>query len=133
MTVRGLTTAASIWVVAGLGLVVGIGMHYEAIFTTAIIVLTLLFLTRAEQYYRGKLRKKRWYTLVIRMQAGELSAVSASMQKHGLEVAELDVEQGAGLIFCSFMVYSIGEDPIHTVMEELISWNGIEQVRLMKK
>ncbi|MHC8522914.1 MgtC/SapB family protein [Rossellomorea sp. H39__3] len=63
VTVRGLTTAASIWVVAGLGLVVGIGMHYEAIFTTAIIVLTLLFLTRAEQYYRessGRNGGTRW-------------------------------------------------------------------------
>ncbi|GLI86101.1 methyltransferase [Rossellomorea marisflavi] len=133
VTVRGLTTAASIWVVAGLGLVVGIGMHYEAIFTTAIIVLTLFFLTRAEQYYRGKLRKKRWYTLTIRMQADELSAVTDIMQEHGLEVAELDVEQGAGLISCSFMVYSIGEDPIHNVMQELISREGIDQVRLMKK
>src|SRR5699024_6177927 len=38
MTIRGLTTAASIWTVAGLGLVVGAGMYAAAVFTTFIIL-----------------------------------------------------------------------------------------------
>ncbi|WP_017473701.1 MgtC/SapB family protein [Amphibacillus jilinensis] len=50
MTVRGLTTAASIWAVAGLGLVVGIGMYSIAILTTTIILLSLVFLNNFERY-----------------------------------------------------------------------------------
>ncbi len=49
MTVRGLTTAASIWAVAGLGLIIGVGMYKEAILTTIIILLSLIFLNKFER------------------------------------------------------------------------------------
>lgn len=52
--VRGLTTAASIWVVAGIGLVVGAGMYYEAILATVIVVLSLFLLTKIEPLYVKK-------------------------------------------------------------------------------
>ncbi|WP_243292354.1 MgtC/SapB family protein [Bacillus sp. FJAT-47783] len=47
-TVRGLTTAASIWVVAGLGLVIGSGMYVLAVFVTIIVLLSLIFLNKME-------------------------------------------------------------------------------------
>ncbi|WP_010095820.1 MgtC/SapB family protein [Ornithinibacillus scapharcae] len=54
-TIRGLTTAASIWTVAGLGLVVGAGMYAVAVFTTLIILLSLVFLNNFERLFtRGK-------------------------------------------------------------------------------
>src|SRR5699024_10197282 len=48
-TIRGLTTAASIWTVAGLGLVVGAGMYAPAVFTAIIILLSLIFLNNFEK------------------------------------------------------------------------------------
>lgn len=45
-TVHGLTTAASIWSVAGLGLIVGNGMYKEAIVATLIILLSLVVLNK---------------------------------------------------------------------------------------
>ncbi|MBY7141654.1 MgtC/SapB family protein [Virgibacillus sp. NKC19-3] len=50
-TIRGLTTAASIWTVAGLGLVVGAGMYVPALFTTLIILLSLVFLNNFEKLF----------------------------------------------------------------------------------
>lgn len=50
-TIRGLTTAASIWAVAGLGLVVGAGMYAVAVFTTLIILLSLVFLNNFEKLF----------------------------------------------------------------------------------
>jgi putative Mg2+ transporter-C (MgtC) family protein len=47
-TIRGLTTAASLWVVAGIGLAVGCGFHLAAIFTTALALAVLLVLRYAE-------------------------------------------------------------------------------------
>jgi len=46
--VKGLTTAASLWAVACVGLAVGVGFYSGAIFTTIIIFLTLIFLRRFE-------------------------------------------------------------------------------------
>jgi putative Mg2+ transporter-C (MgtC) family protein len=43
--VHGLTTAASIWVVAAIGMAVGFGFYVPAIFTT-VLILMMLFLLR---------------------------------------------------------------------------------------
>ena len=43
--VHGLTTAASIWVVAAIGMSVGFGFYVPAIFTT-LLILAMLFLLR---------------------------------------------------------------------------------------
>jgi len=42
--IRGLTTAAGLWSVAGIGLAVGMGYYFIAIITTLIIVVTLAFI-----------------------------------------------------------------------------------------
>ncbi|MCX5707010.1 MAG: MgtC/SapB family protein [Candidatus Omnitrophica bacterium] len=46
--VRGLTTAASLWVVAGIGLAVGCGFNKAAIYATVLAVIVLFFLRFAE-------------------------------------------------------------------------------------
>lgn len=46
--VRGLTTAASLWVVAGIGLAVGVGFNRVAIYTTALVLIVLHFLRYVE-------------------------------------------------------------------------------------
>lgn len=42
--IRGLTTAAGLWSVAGIGLAVGMGYYFIAVVTTLIIVITLAFI-----------------------------------------------------------------------------------------
>ncbi len=46
--VRGLTTAASLWVVAGIGLAVGVGFNKVAIYTTVLVLVVLHFLRYVE-------------------------------------------------------------------------------------
>lgn len=46
--VRGLTTAASLWVVAGIGLAVGVGFNKIAIYTTILVLIVLHFLRYLE-------------------------------------------------------------------------------------
>jgi putative Mg2+ transporter-C (MgtC) family protein len=50
--VRGLTTAASIWAVAGIGLAVGSGLYWPAVASTVIILLILAGLKPLEDRYR---------------------------------------------------------------------------------
>jgi putative Mg2+ transporter-C (MgtC) family protein len=63
-TVRGLTTAASIWIVAGLGLVIGAGMYVVAIFTTVIVLMCLIFLNRLEAYMNEKRARRKMKVVV---------------------------------------------------------------------
>ena len=51
LTIKGLTTAASLWVVAGVGLAVGAGYYVGAVATTALSVLSLTYLPRFEHLY----------------------------------------------------------------------------------
>jgi len=46
--VRGLTTAASLWVVAGIGLAVGVGFNKIAIYATVLVLIVLHFLRYVE-------------------------------------------------------------------------------------
>lgn len=53
-SVKGLTTAATIWAVAGIGLAVGSGMYFLAVLTTAAILAVLWILGRAQHRLMGK-------------------------------------------------------------------------------
>lgn len=52
--VRGLTTAASIWIVAGIGLAAGSGLYFAAIVTTFIILIILYAIKPLEEKYKTK-------------------------------------------------------------------------------
>ena len=53
-SVRGLTTAASLWVTAGIGLAIGSGFYLGALITTALILFALVFLGRFERFISKK-------------------------------------------------------------------------------
>jgi len=52
--VKGLTTAASLWVVAGIGLATGCGFYKAAFFTTILALITLFLLRYVEKMILGK-------------------------------------------------------------------------------
>src|SRR2546425_564919 len=60
--VLGLTTAATIWVVAGVGMALGSGMYSVAVFATAMSLVTLYFLSFVEDRIQG--RRSYSYALV---------------------------------------------------------------------
>ncbi len=51
LTVKGLTTAACLWVVSGVGLAVGAGYYIAAFFTSALVFFTLGILSRIDKLY----------------------------------------------------------------------------------
>ena len=57
-SVRGLTTAASLWAVAGIGLAVGSGFYLGAGVTTLLVLAVLLVFSRFEQRVVGSKRKE---------------------------------------------------------------------------
>ena len=52
--VKGLTTAASLWLVAAIGLAVGVGFYTASIAATALALIVLLFLRYAEGMIFGR-------------------------------------------------------------------------------
>lgn len=56
--VRGLTTAASVWSVAGIGLAVGGGLYTPAVAATIIILIILAGIKPLEQHFMGSRQKR---------------------------------------------------------------------------
>ena len=56
--IRGLTTAASLWVAAGIGLACGIGFYSAALFSTVLTLSALVFLRKLEDKVLTKEEKK---------------------------------------------------------------------------
>jgi putative Mg2+ transporter-C (MgtC) family protein len=87
-TIRGLTTAASIWIVAGLGLVIGAGMYVIAFFTTVIVLMCLVFLNRLEKYMNVKRTRKKM-KIVVHSQKTTIDQVIAKLAPYGVTVHKI--------------------------------------------
>jgi putative Mg2+ transporter-C (MgtC) family protein len=68
--VRGLTTAASLWSVAAIGLAVGGGLYVQAIAATVIIMIILAGIKPVEERF---LQRHRSHEIVLETRPGELS------------------------------------------------------------
>jgi putative Mg2+ transporter-C (MgtC) family protein len=99
-SVRGLTTATSLWVVSGLGLAVGSGLYFGAIITTLIAVIALMFFSRLEH----AMIRKNWYkTIVIETKDGldQLKKIREVLSEYGSEINDLEADHskdGANMI-----------------------------------
>lgn len=67
-TVRGLTTAATVWAVAGIGLAVGGGLYLAAIFTTGLVLLIQFALRPLER--RFFVRRAHEHRVAVTLRAG---------------------------------------------------------------
>ena len=88
-TIRGLTTAASIWAVAGLGLIVGIGMYKEAIVTTLIILISLVVLNKFEKRLH---RKSHHIVFEVKLSKEKNASTFLNrVQSFPIEIREFDI------------------------------------------
>ncbi|HEX7065058.1 MAG TPA: MgtC/SapB family protein [Bacillales bacterium] len=91
VTVKGLTTAASIWTVAGIGLVVGNGMYYAAGLTTAVVILSLLFLNKVENSFINAPRTEQ-LNIVVENKTVSLSKIVELVEAQQISVEKVIVE-----------------------------------------
>jgi putative Mg2+ transporter-C (MgtC) family protein len=103
-SVQGLTTAASLWVVTGIGLAVGSGLYFGAVVTTAITVITLMLFGRLEH----AMIRRDWYrTVIIESKDGmeQLKKVRQILSEYGAQITDFEVERSQDQ---SFMVLKVG-------------------------
>jgi putative Mg2+ transporter-C (MgtC) family protein len=86
--VMGLTTAATIWVVAGIGMALGSGMYAVAVFTTAMSLVTLYFLSFIEDRIQG--RRQYSYSLVVTDLHSALSSINKVLQQNAVAAASFN-------------------------------------------
>jgi putative Mg2+ transporter-C (MgtC) family protein len=92
--VLGLTTAATIWVVAGIGMALGSGMYSLALFVTGLSILTLYFLSFAEDRIQG--RKSYSYSLVVTNLNDALISINRVLKDSSVSAVSFNFKKGTG-------------------------------------
>ena len=95
LSVRGLTTAATLWVVAAIGLAVGAGYYSGALITTAVVLLSLYPLRIAAYRVLRRFRPEDARLLVELPIGVSPGGVIDELERTGLRVEAIDVSQEA--------------------------------------
>ncbi|HEY7706871.1 MAG TPA: MgtC/SapB family protein [Gaiellaceae bacterium] len=93
LSIRGLTTAATLWVVAAIGMAVGVGYYEAAVLTTAIVLLSLWPLRIVA--YRASVRfRPEEGRLAVDLPAGaSATSVLDAVEAAGANVSSLQFEE----------------------------------------
>ncbi|MBZ4655128.1 MAG: MgtC/SapB family protein [Bacillota bacterium] len=90
--VKGLTTAATLWVVAGIGLAVGAGSYFPAVVSTAIVFLVLVYLSRIEAVIRTN-KKQRILSLLIEDKPGQIGLVCSALGDMEVDIRNIELSE----------------------------------------
>jgi putative Mg2+ transporter-C (MgtC) family protein len=133
-SITGLTTAASVWVVAALGLSVGAGFHFAAITTTILILMTLIFFNKIEQrYIKGN--KLHLVTIHVADSPGLLDTISKLLIEEGFTIKKLIVNEYSKVPYGELQLQqTILELSIHVMSKKsLDSMNLVSKVRSIEE
>jgi putative Mg2+ transporter-C (MgtC) family protein len=95
-SVRGLTTAASIWVTAAVGLGIGLGSYFMSVAATVALVMTLALLRAPRRWLRRYAMAKEMVIIQLSPEADASEVINALQHTAGLEVQSLTLRKGNG-------------------------------------
>lgn len=128
-SVKGLTTAASLWAVSCVGIAAGIGFYGGAIVAALVIYLTLILLKKLEH---NLTRKKHLNILYIKTNnlPGQIGIIGNAFGKHDISIKNIEFmnneEDDDALI--KFFVRLPGSVKKKTIIEELEKIDGVSKV-----
>lgn len=126
--IKGLTTAASLWLVAAIGLAVGIGSYVAAIITTAIVFLILVYLPKLEKKVKSPDKFKR-IELVLEDKPGQIGAIATTLGDLNIDIRNVEmIEKGPQTCQLNFSVvipYCLKDD---YVIEKLKELEGVSKI-----
>jgi putative Mg2+ transporter-C (MgtC) family protein len=119
-SVRGLTTAASLWVTSAIGLAAGVGSLMAALITTVALVLSLVGLrTPGERIRRRLARGRASVSIALQRGADPSDAVQALLTLENVRVRNLSLSQAEGaFIIEAEVVGPVGAD-LSAVLAEI--------------
>ena len=89
INIRGLTTAASIWVTASIGVAVALGFWTPALVTTALALVSLLLLRPIQRVVLRSLRQSLFKVVVDLETSGRLARVNETLEGGGINLRRM--------------------------------------------
>ncbi|GFR37881.1 transporter [Insulibacter thermoxylanivorax] len=134
--ISGLTTAATLWVAAAIGLSVGSGFYVPAVAVTLLVLLSTLLLNRFEMRY---LAFRRSGSLRIHMVTEErltsLDQVTSILEQARLKIEKVHItdetaDQDQRHLMLEFQVYAVSGKQFNQLFEALWKVEGIRDIRM---
>lgn len=127
--IRGLTTAATLWVVACIGIGVGAGLYIPSVAVTLLAFFTLRMVKRWEPKTEER-RELCQVSLLLDTQPGRLIEVSSILTKLGCELKDIDTAPAEGGIRADLTVMRLDMLRAKLLEHELSVREGVALVNL---
>ena len=129
LSVRGLTTAATLWVVAAVGLAAGAGYYSAAVSTTALVLLALWPLRIIAYRILTRFRPEDG-RLLVALPAGQApGAVIDEVERAGARISSLEVSQEGDRRRLEFDVVLPRDTPAPVVVARIADLENVVEVR----
>jgi putative Mg2+ transporter-C (MgtC) family protein len=129
-SITGLTTAASLWVVAGVGLAVGSGSFVGAITTTIIVFLTLTILSKVDARIVGDTCDTE-LLVVTTDKPGQIGRIGSCIGEGGISIHDIRIEAENVKLKQLHIVVDLSVPPhmnIDKIISELMNIDGVVSV-----
>ncbi|MBI4838502.1 MAG: MgtC/SapB family protein [Nitrospirae bacterium] len=128
--IRGLTTAASLWMVSAIGLAIGAGLYLEGIASAAITIIALVFLRWLERHM--KILRFKTITISTDMIGNAEGAVRSILSDFKVHIHSVDYHQDKikGELTYNFSVSSRNKDAIKDIFFKIGALEFIKTVRI---
>jgi len=129
-TIRGLTTAACVWLVCSVGLAVGAGFYVMGVAVTLMTLLALIGVKAGERRMR-----KDWFEdleVVSTDLPGQITLMKSLITQHGFEVIGSALSRDAEKkeLKATFQVKVRAVLPQREILQDLIELEGVKEVNL---
>ncbi|TCZ73405.1 MgtC/SapB family protein [Paenibacillus albiflavus] len=128
--IKGLTTAASVWVVASMGLAIGAGFYYPAAVAFVLVILSLWVLNKAEKKFI-RLKKQHVLKLQIVDHPGLLAHLSTIITNNKADIRKMNVDmeqEGASLVLVYTVMLPRGS--ASSIVEQLAQIEGVQKISI---
>ena len=131
LTVRGLTTAASIWITAAIGILAGIGFYFPLVLTTILTLLTLSLFRWIEVKVPGQF----YAQLEVRFArdtAMPEDGFRRFVGEHGFSIANLSYRYNAGASYLEYrmVIRTSSAENIKRLAESLCNTQSVVEFRM---
>lgn len=126
-SVRGLTTAASLWAVTGIGLAIGTGFYSGAFITAVLVLIVLLVLSKVERIiprFRYKV-----LSLETKGDAQQLKSIRIVLAEHNAEIKDLEIKKrpNSSNVVVEFELKLVTESQSDQILDQALRINGVER------
>jgi putative Mg2+ transporter-C (MgtC) family protein len=129
INVRGLTTAASLWVVAAIGVAVGAGMYTFSVATTALVILALWPLAQVKRMLAGRAEEARRLAVTLEPDTSVVAALAA-VEESGYTLESVEVREDEEARLLDVVIKTTADTTLGELLDGIGSLEGVRSARI---